>query len=103
MSIRVTVWNEFRHEKNKDAVKKIYPDGLHVVIKAALERLLGNEVLVRLASLDEPLHGLSDEVLAETDVMFWWGHAHHALVADEIAQKVAARVLQGMGCCGARL
>lgn len=97
MAIRVTVWNEFRHEKNKDAIKKIYPDGLHAVIKAAIERLLGDRVTVRLASLDEPLHGLSDEVLAETDVMFWWGHGAHGLVADEIAQKVAARVRAGMG------
>lgn len=27
--IRVTVWNEFRHEKRNEAVRKIYPDGIH--------------------------------------------------------------------------
>ena len=30
--IRVLVWNEFRHEKTKEAVKAIYPDGMHTVI-----------------------------------------------------------------------
>ncbi len=97
MAIRVTVWNEFRHEKNNEGIKKVYPNGLHAVIKQGLEKLLGNEVKVRLASLDEPLHGLSDEVLKETDVMLWWGHAAHAEVADAIAAKVAQRVREGMG------
>ena len=27
--IRVLVWNEFQHEKTQEAVKKIYPDGMH--------------------------------------------------------------------------
>lgn len=27
--IKVTIWNEFRHEKNNEAVAKIYPDGIH--------------------------------------------------------------------------
>ena len=31
-NIRVTVWNEFRHEKHHEEVKKVYPDGMHVVI-----------------------------------------------------------------------
>jgi len=32
--IRVTVWNEFVHEKTHEAVKKIYPKGMHTVIAA---------------------------------------------------------------------
>ncbi|TFH16684.1 MAG: trehalose utilization protein ThuA, partial [Lentisphaerales bacterium] len=27
--IRVTVWNEFVHEKEHEAVRKIYPEGMH--------------------------------------------------------------------------
>jgi len=26
-NIKVTVWNEFVHEKKHEAVKKLYPDG----------------------------------------------------------------------------
>lgn len=30
--IRVTVWNEFRHEKASKEVAAIYPNGLHATI-----------------------------------------------------------------------
>ena len=30
--IRVTVWNEFRHEKSSKEVAAIYPNGLHATI-----------------------------------------------------------------------
>ena len=36
--LRVTIWNEFRHEKTKENVKAIYPDGLHATIKAFLDK-----------------------------------------------------------------
>ena len=42
-------------------------------------------------------HGLSDEVLNNTDVLIWWGHMKHNDVSDEIAQKIKDRVLNGMG------
>ncbi|MFA6568484.1 MAG: ThuA domain-containing protein [Victivallales bacterium] len=92
--IRVTVWNEFRHEKKNDAVKKIYPNGMHVVIAEGLKK---GGFEVRTATLDEPEHGITDEVLETTDVMFWWGHVAHAEVRDEIVKKVQKRVLEGMG------
>lgn len=97
MPIRVTVWNEFRHEKTNEEVRAIYPDGIQVALKAAIEKLLGNRVVIRTATLDEPNHGLADDVLAATDVMLWWGHMHHQDVSDEIANKVAERVREGMG------
>lgn len=92
--IRVTVWSEYRHEKRSEAVAKIYPEGMHTVIAAGL-RDYGFDV--RTATLDEPEHGLTDEVLANTDVMTWWGHMAHREVSDEIVDKVQMRVLQGMG------
>lgn len=95
--IRVTTWNEFRHEKTADAVKAIYPGGMQLVWKKTLEEQLGADVVVRSATLDEPDHGLTDEVLANTDVMTWWGHAFHGEVSDAIAAKVAHRVREGMG------
>lgn len=95
--IRVTVWNEFVHERSQERVRAIYPDGIHTVIQAALEAKLGDAVQVRCATLDQPAHGLTDEVLAETDVMLWWGHAAHDQVDDAIVAKVQRRVLEGMG------
>ena len=35
---RVTVWNEFRHEKKNPEVKKIYPKGIHEAIAAHLRK-----------------------------------------------------------------
>ena len=51
----------------------------------------------RTATLDQPEHGLTDAVLAETDVLTWWGHAAHAEVEDRIVDRVQKRVLEGMG------
>lgn len=93
--IRVTVWNEFRHEVEHEAVKKIYPDGIHAVIAEALGA--NGDMEVRTATLDEPDHGLSDEVLEATDVLTWWGHCAHDEVRDELVAKVHRRVLEGMG------
>ena len=94
-NIRVTVWNEFRHEKKNEAVKKLYPQGMHVTIARALEAAGGFET--RTATLDEPEHGLTEQVLKETDVLTWWGHLAHREVKDEVVKRVQQRVLEGMG------
>ncbi len=94
MAIRVTVWHEFRHEKKNKTVQSIYPDGMHMAIGNPL-KAAGFDV--RTATLDEPDHGISDELLANTDVMIWWGHMAHGEVNDEIVEKVYKRVLEGMG------
>jgi len=93
--IKVTVWNEFRHEKSNPAVQKHYPEGIHAVIVAALNEDPGIEA--KGATLDEPEHGLDDATLESTDVLFWWGHCAHQEVSDEIVKKVQQRVLAGMG------
>jgi len=95
--IRVTVWNEFRHEKTDEQVAKLYPDGMHGAIAA---HLAGQGMEVGTATLDEPEHGLTDEVLARTDVLTWWGHIAHGEVEDAVVDKVQARVLEGMGFIG---
>jgi trehalose utilization protein len=95
--IRVTVWNEFIHEKTSPAVAELYPQGIHAAVASLLEEALGPEVTVRTATLDEPQHGLTDEVLAATDVLTWWGHAAHDRVEDAVVERVQARVLEGMG------
>lgn len=92
--IRVTVWNEYVHEKTDEKIAEVYPRGIHNAIADFLGEA-GFEV--RTATLEEPECGLTDEVLANTDVLFWWGHIRHNLVPDEIAEKVAQRVYNGMG------
>lgn len=93
--IRVTVWNEYRHERNLDHEPgKVYPEGMHTVIANHL-REQGMDV--RTAVLDEPEHGLTEEVLNSTDVLIWWGHIAHHEVWDEIVERVHNRVLDGMG------
>ncbi|MCK5381635.1 MAG: ThuA domain-containing protein, partial [Candidatus Latescibacteria bacterium] len=92
---RVTVWNEYRHEQQHEEIAKLYPGGMHEAIAKHLRTQPGMEV--RTATLDEPEHGLTDDVLAETDVLTWWGHAAHAEVRDEIVEKVRQRVWDGMG------
>lgn len=93
--IRVTVWNEYRHEKQNEQVAQIYPDGIHNAIAGYLRK--DESVEAGTAVLDEPEHGLTDEVLANTDVLIWWGHLAHGEVRDDIVEKVRSRVLEGMG------
>jgi trehalose utilization protein len=94
VTVRVTVWNEFRPERTREPVRAIYPDGIHAAIA---EGLRGEGIEVRTATLDEPEHGLSEAVLAATDVLTWWGHDAHDEVDDAIVDRVQARVLDGMG------
>ena len=93
--IRVTVWNEFRHEKSDPAVAAVYPKGIHGAIAGALSS--EPDMTARTATLDEPEHGLTEDVLASTDVLAWWGHMAHDQVKDEVAARVQKRVLEGMG------
>ena len=72
--INITVWNENVHDK-EERVKAIYPEGIHGAVKSALDE--DNTFKVTIATLDMPEHGLSDEVLNNTDVLFWWGHVAH--------------------------
>ena len=65
--IRVLIWNEYRHEKCQPEVAKIYPQGMHAAIGEYL--MQDEDIIVKLACLDDPEQGLSEEALAETDVL----------------------------------
>jgi trehalose utilization protein len=93
--IRVTVWNEGRHEQTHEAVQRIYPDGMHTVIANYLNAQPGIQACT--AILDMPEHGLTEEVLATTDVLIWWAHMAHQEVEDAVVARVHQRVLDGMG------
>lgn len=97
MSIRVTIWNEFRHEKKKEVVAKLYPKGMHEAIATYLRDAAAGDMTIRTATLDEPEHGLPESIVKETDVMVWWGHVAHNEVQDAIVDRVQKRVLEGMG------
>ena len=95
MPIRVTVWGENVHEQKNKAVAENYPKGMHGQIAA----LLGEDknIVASTVTLQDPEHGMTVAKLDETDVLVWWGHAAHKDVADEIVDRVAERVWQGMG------
>ena len=95
--LNIVVWNENVHETRGDAtVLAHYPDGMHTVIAAALRELVPG-ASVGTATLQEDEHGLSAERLADTDVLFWWGHAAHDEVSDEVVDRIVAAVHAGMG------
>src|SRR5690625_389508 len=92
--MNILVWNENRHEKINETVRGIYPKGMNGAIQVYLKETNLNE---KTATLDEPQHGLTDDVLKKTDALIWWGHMAHGDVEDAIVEKVQKRVLAGMG------
>jgi trehalose utilization protein len=95
--IRVTIWNEHRHERNPShKASQVYPEGMHAPIAQYLGAQPGIGE-VRVATLDEAEHGLTEAVLSQTDVLTWWGHGAHGEVRDEVVTRVHRRVLDGMG------
>lgn len=93
--IRVTVWNEYKHEREIEAIRQVYPEGIH----ACIAGFLGSEqdFQVRTATFDMEEHGLTEEVLQDTDVLVFWSHALQKEFSDEVAARVQRHVLAGMG------
>jgi len=94
--IRVTIWNEYIHEREDPEVARVYPKGIH---EAIAEYLRGKgEIDVSIATFDEPEHGLTEDKLKSTDVLVWWGHRAHEKVSDDVVDRVYRRVVsEGMG------
>lgn len=93
--MNITIFNEYHPKQQTGKVAKVYPSGLHSVIKEIFKD--NPDCSVRTATQEEPENGLTDKVLDETDVLIWWGHAWHENVLDSVVNKVCNRVLQGMG------
>ncbi len=93
--MRITVWNEFVHERESEEVRAIYPDGIHGHLAAELTR--DTNWQVRTATLDQPENGLPQSIIDDTDVLIWWGHRAHDDVADETTERVRSAVFGGMG------
>ncbi len=94
MSIKVTIWNEGRHEKRDPEVAAIYPDRMDGAIAKGLE---GQGFDITRVTLDDPEQGLPQALLDQTDVLCWWGHVAHTEVSDDLVTRVQQRILQGMG------
>lgn len=92
--IRVTIFNEFIHERTHENVRRVYPAGIHMVLKSFLE---SDDISVKTVTLLDEECGLTQEVLDNTDVILWWGHMAHDQVPDEVAARVQKAVLNGMG------
>jgi trehalose utilization protein len=93
--IRVTVWGENIHEQTDETVRALYPRGMHETVAAGLRET--DDLLPTVATLQEAEHGLTEDLLARTDVLTWWGHKAHEQVADAVVERVLTRVWQGMG------
>lgn len=93
--LKITVWNEYKHEQEYEGIRKVYPSGIH----GCLAEFLGKEedFTVRTATFYDPEHGLTEEVLQDTDVLIIWSHALQEEFSDEVAERVRKHVLSGMG------
>jgi trehalose utilization protein len=89
----VVVWSEGTAPKN------VYPNDINGAIAEGLrtaEQMKDWEVVV--ANLNDPEQGLPDALLAQADVLVWWGHKKHGEVKDELVNKIEKRVKEeGMG------
>lgn len=82
--VRVLVWDE----NPPHAPKELYPKSINGAIADALNELGGGQIIATTANLDDPNQGITEEALANADVLLWWGHARHAEVSDETAALV---------------
>ncbi len=94
-NIRVTVWNEYTHEKDDSQVAAIYPEGIHGAIADSLRQRTSAQI--KTVTMYDEGQGLTDEVLDNTDVLVYWAHKAHSEITDENAQRIKRRVLEGMG------
>lgn len=92
--IRVTVWNEYVHEQEYEAIRAVYPEGIHGCIASFLAEA-GFDV--KTAVFQMPEHGLTEETLAQTDVLVYWSHARQEEFSDAVAERIQRHVLSGMG------
>jgi trehalose utilization protein len=88
--IQVLAWSE------RSEPADIYPTGINGAFADIFATQRGVNVTV--ANLLDPDQGLSEEALAKTDVLVWFGHHNHADVSDEAVERVVRHVTErGMG------
>lgn len=93
--LRVTVWNEFVHEREYPNIRAVYPEGIHGCLRRFLEK--EQDIAVTCVTLDMPHQGITKELLDNTDVLIWWSHARQDDITDESVRLVRDAVHSGMG------
>ena len=93
--MKVTIFTEFNTGMEKEEAKLAYPEGMNECIKNFIST--ENEVRMIVHTADDDGSALTDEILSDTDVLVWWGHAHHSSVADSVVELVASYINRGMG------
>ena len=93
--IRVTIWNEFYHERHEDVPAQLYPGGIHAFLA---EKLGCDDFAITTSWPDKDgEQGLSEELLNHTDVLIWWSHCRQDDLRDDVSRRVVRRVHEGMG------
>lgn len=93
--MKITIVCEKNDGTESEEGKKAYPEGMGNCLAAFLRKAGHDAVVIDAGKNGVP--DLKDELLESTDVLFWWGHVYHLAVADETVEKIAQRVLRGMG------
>jgi len=91
--VRVLVWDE----APPHAPKEIYPNSINGAVAEGLNEYGKGAIVATPVNLEMPSQGITDDALAQTDVIVWWGHMYHGRVDDAIAEKVADAVRGGVG------
>jgi len=86
--VRVVVWDE-----QQPAQKEAYDNFLGNWIARYLESRPG--LSVKSVKLDDPGHGIGDEVLDACDVLVWWGHVRNKDISPEAGRRVVDRIVAG--------
>ncbi len=92
--IKVTIYNEYKHELEDKSVAAVYPKGIHGCLADFLCE--SSDIEVKSFTVHNVAE-ITDEVLGNTDVLIWWGHGAHEAVPDEVAALVHKHVMCGMG------
>jgi len=90
------VWSEGTAPKN------VFPNDINAAIVEGLkaDKRFAKDTIIA-ASISDPDQGISDELLAKTDVLLWWGHKKHDQVTDALTAKIKQRWMDGkMGFIG---
>ena len=93
MTIKVTIWNEGRHEQLHREVQEIYPDRIDGAIAAGIAH---PDFEIRRGTLDDPDEGLPDSVLQMlTALMAFpvWTSMQTLDVDDEQRRRLVAGLL----------
>jgi trehalose utilization protein len=86
--IRVVVWDE-----QQPVQKELYPEFLGNWLARHLAARPG--LAVKSVSLADPHQGIAPEVLADCDVLMWWGHQRHAEITPDSGKQIVARIKAG--------